>query len=195
MFFSELYQSLRERKKLNLLLVTFPIKPTDLVVLTISVVVTVLGPTPFISAAEHRHALRKKQRREKITALTIAQRIDLRVIGRTFHAAIPRLIIVVAVAVVVLVRLVVLVVVADQIAQCESIMSCDKVDARVRPPSVMFKKIGASGESICDLANTPFIAFPKTADRVAVLAVPFRPGRGKVAHLIAACSDIPWFCD
>src|SRR5262249_17305445 len=180
MFFSELYQSLRELKKLILLLVTLPIKPTDLVVLTISVIVAVLCPTPFISAAEHRHALRKKQCREKITALTIAQRIDLRVISRTFDAAIPRLIIVVAVAVVVLVQLVVLFVVADQIAQSESIMSCDKVDARVRPPSVMLIKIGASGESICHFTNATFIAFPKTADRVAVFAVPFRPGRGKV---------------
>src|SRR4030095_10296095 len=101
MFFSELYQFLRELKKLILLFVTLPVKPTDLVVLTISVVVAVLCSTPFISAAEHRHALAKKQRGEKIAALAVAQRGDPRVICRTFDAAIPRLIIVVAVAVLV----------------------------------------------------------------------------------------------
>src|SRR4030095_5847168 len=74
-------------------------------------------------------------------------------------------------------------------------MSCDEVDARVRPQAVMFIKIGASGESIRHVTDPAFIAFPKTADRVAVFAVPFRPGRGKVPHLIAASSDIPRFCD
>src|SRR6478736_196931 len=148
MFFSELYQSSRELKKLILLFVTFPVKPTDLVVLTISVVVAVLCPTPFISAAEHRHALGKKQCREKIAALPIAQHVNLRLIGRTFDTAIPRLIIVVTIAVFVAVQFVVFFVVADQIGQCESIMSCNEVDARVRPPAVMFIEIGASRESI-----------------------------------------------
>src|SRR6266481_5475391 len=195
MFFSELYQFSRELKKLILLFVTLPVKPTDLVVLTISIVVAVLCPTPLISAAEHRHALRKKQCGEKIAALPVAQYVNLRVIGRTFDAAIPRLIIVVAVAVFVVVQLVVFFVVADQIGQCESIMGRNEVGARVRPSAVMFIEIGASGESIRHFTNAAFIAFPKTADRVAIFAVPFRPGRGKVAHLIAAFPDIPRFCD
>src|SRR6266576_4399303 len=107
MFFSELYQFSRELKKLILLFVTLPVKPTDVVVLTIGVVVAVLCPTPLISAAEHWHALGKKQCREKIAALPVAQHVNLRVIGRTFDAAIPRLIIVVAIAVCVVVQLVV----------------------------------------------------------------------------------------
>src|SRR5215475_4994355 len=164
MSFSELYQFLCEIKKLILHLVTLPIKPTDLVVLTISVVVAVLCPTPFISAANHWHALGKEKCGEKISSLTIAQRIDLRIISRTFDAAIPGLIIVVAIAVIVLIQLIVLFVVADQIGQCESIVSGDKVDAGVRPPAVMIIEIRASGESIRHLTNPPFIAFPKTAD-------------------------------
>src|SRR4029079_1758690 len=186
MFFSQLYQSSRELKKLILLFVALPIKPADLVVLTISIVVALLCPTPLITATEHRHALRKKQCREEITALPIAQRIDLWVVCRTFDAAIPRLIIVIAIAVVVVVQLVVLFVVADQIGQGESIVDCNEVDARVRPPAVMFVEGRASGESKGHVTNAPFIAFPKTADRVALFAVPFRPGRGKIAHLIAS---------
>src|SRR4051812_3392165 len=118
MLFSELYQSSRELKKLILFFVTLPVKPTDLVVLTISIVVAVLCPTPLISAAEHRHALGKKECREKIAALLVAQLVNLRVIGRTFNAAIPRLIIVIAVLIFIVVQLVVFFVVADQIAQC-----------------------------------------------------------------------------
>src|SRR4029077_4863738 len=195
MFFSELYQFSRELKKLILSFVTLPLKPTDLVVLTISVVVAVLCPTPLISAAEHRHALGKKQCREKIAALPVAQHVNLRVGGRTFGAAIPRLIIVVAVAVLVAFQCVVFFVVADQIGQCESIMSCNEVHARVGPPAVMFIEIGASRESIRHLTDAAFVTFPKTADRVAICAIPFRPGRGKVAHLIAAFPDVPRFCD
>src|SRR5215216_8033161 len=99
MSLSELYQLSRELKKLILLFVTLPIKPTDVVVLTIGVVIAVLCPTPFISAAEHRHALGKKQCREKIAALPVAQGVNLWLVGRTFDAAIPRVIIIVAVAV------------------------------------------------------------------------------------------------
>src|SRR5262245_289217 len=188
MFSSELYQFSRELKKLLLFFVTLPVKPTDLVVLTIGVVVAVLCPTPLIAAAEHRHALGKKEGREKIAPLPVAQRIDLQVVGRTFGAAIPRLIIVVAVAIVVAVQLVVFLVVADQIGQCESIMGCNEVDARVRPPAVMLVEIGASGKSVRHLTNATFIAFPKAADRVAIFAIPFRPGGRKVAHLVAAFS-------
>src|SRR4051794_28910966 len=195
MFFSELYQFSRELKKLILLCVPFPVKPTDLVVLTISIVVAVLCPTPLIPAAEHRHPLGKKQGREKIAALLIAQSVDLRIISWTFHATVPRLIVVVTVAICVVVQLVVLFVVADQVGQCESIMGCNEVDARVRSSAVMFVEIGASGKSKTHVANAPFITFPKGADRIAIFAVPFRPGWGKIPHLIAGFPDVPWFCD
>src|SRR4030095_8345786 len=148
MFFSELYQFSRELEKLILFFITLPVKPIDLVVLTISVVVAVLCPTPLISAAKHRHALGKKECREKIAALPVAQQVNLRIIGWTVDAAIPRLIIVVAIVVPVGVQLVVFFVVADQIGQCESIMGCNEVDARVRPPAVMFIQIGTSRKSI-----------------------------------------------
>src|SRR5581483_4966332 len=49
-------------QKLNLLLVVAPIKPTNLVVLAISVVITALRSSPLVSAIQHRHALRKKKR-------------------------------------------------------------------------------------------------------------------------------------
>src|SRR5262245_25443369 len=195
MFFSKLYQSLRELKKLILLCVTLPVEPTDLVVLTISVIVAVLCPTALISAAEHRHTLGKKQSRKKIPALPIAQGADLRIVARSFHAAVPRLIIVVAVAVTVAVQLVMFFIVTNKISQRKSVMRYDEVDTGTRPPAVVFIEIRTSGEAVRHLAHAAFVAFPKTAHRIAIFPVPFRPEHGKVADLITALAHIPWFCN
>ena len=82
-FFGELEQPF-------LLLVTFlPIQPTDLVVLTIGIVVAVLRPAEFISSAKHRHTLGDKQGGKKIASLSLAQGIDLGIIGWTFDPVIP----------------------------------------------------------------------------------------------------------
>ena len=115
MLFSQLDQFSRELKKPILLLVTMPVEPTTLVVLAISIVISALGSPQLVSAAKHRHPLRQKQSRQEIPALPIAQSIDLRIFGWSFHPAIPRQIIVVAVAIIVAVQLVVFFVVADQI--------------------------------------------------------------------------------
>src|SRR5215472_13203195 len=96
-----------------LLVVTLPVEPADLVVLAIGIVVAVLRPAPLIAAAEHRHALRKKEGSQEIPTLPVTQRVDLRIIRRSFDTAIPRVIVVVAVAVVIVVQLVVFFVVAD----------------------------------------------------------------------------------
>src|SRR4029450_3109563 len=133
--FSQLYQFSGELNELLLLSVTLPVEPADLVVLAISVVIAVLSPAPLISAAKHRHALGQKQRRQKIPALPVAQGVYLRIIGGSFHAAIPRLIIVITVAIVVAVQLVVFFIVANQISQRKSVMRNDEVDARVWAPA------------------------------------------------------------
>src|SRR3954451_20063278 len=52
----------RELQKLILLFVARPIEPTDLVVLTIRIVIAVLRPSPLVSTTEHRDALRKEKR-------------------------------------------------------------------------------------------------------------------------------------
>ena len=191
----ELNQFLGESKQLILLFIAHPIKPTDLIVLAISVIVSVLCSAPFVAAAEHRHALRKKQRRQKIPTLTFAQRVDLRVVSRTFDAAIPRLVIVVTVAVVVAVRSVVLLVVADQVGQRETIVRGNKIYARVRTSPAVLIKIGTAGEPVSHFTDTALVAFPKTAHRIAIFAIPFRPKHGKIPDLVAALAHVPRFRD
>ena len=185
----------RKLQKLILLFVASPIEPTDLIVLAISVVVAHLRSAPLIATTEHRNALRKKKGRQEISPLPFTQGVDLRIIGWTFNAAIPREIVIVAVAVAVAVQFIVLFVVTDQIVQGETIMCGHEIDTRVRASPVVLIKVGAPGKSIPHLANAPLIAFPKTANRVAIFAVPFRPRRRKIPNLIAAIAYVPRFRD
>src|SRR5215475_5496049 len=195
MLISQSDQFSGELKKLILLVVTFPVEPTDFVVLAVSVVVAVLTPAPLVSAAQHRHALGKKQSGKKIPALPVAQGIDLRIVGGPFHAAVPRLIIVVAVAVIVAIQVVVVLVVADQISQREPVMCCDEVNARIRPAAVMFIEVGAPGQSIGHFANAALVALPKTANRVTIFSIPFGPVDRKIANLVTPIADVPRLCD
>src|SRR5688572_7447773 len=49
-----------ERKQGLLLTGDVPIKPTDVIVLTIGVIVALLRPSNFVAAADHGHALRQQ---------------------------------------------------------------------------------------------------------------------------------------
>src|SRR5947199_10242613 len=98
-----------------MLFVSMSSEPTNLVVLAISIIIFALSSRELDSAAKHRHPLRQKQSRHESPALAIAQSVDMRIFGWSVHPAIPRQIIVVAVAIIVAVQLVVFFVVADQI--------------------------------------------------------------------------------
>ena len=119
-------------KKLDqrqLLFVQLPVRPADLVVLAIGVVVAVLSAAEFIAGAHHRRTLREQERCEKIAHLPPAESPDFGVVARAFGAAVPRAIVRLAVAVVLAVRLVVLVVVRNQVAKGEAVVSDDEIDA------------------------------------------------------------------
>src|SRR2546430_180695 len=60
---------LDEVEEVAFLVVELPVKPGELVVLTVRVVVAVLRVAELIAAAEHRHSLREKQRGDEIAAL------------------------------------------------------------------------------------------------------------------------------
>src|SRR5207237_2259874 len=195
MIFAELNKLPGELQKLILLFITRPIEPADLVVLTISVVVAVLRPAPLIAAGQHWHALRKKKCRQEIPPLPFAQGIDLWVIGRPFDAAIPRLIIIVPVVVAVAVRLIVLFIVADQVVESKTIVRGNEIHARVRAPPILLVQVRTAGKPVAHLADAALVAFPKTADCVAVFAVPFRKRRGEISHLITTVAHVPWLRD
>ena len=88
-----------------------PLVPGELVVLAPGVVVAVLRAAELVAAEQHRHALGEEQRGEEVALLAPAQRVDLGVVGLALDAAVPRAVVVGAVAVVLAVGLVVLLVV------------------------------------------------------------------------------------
>ena len=131
----------------------------------------------FVAGQQHRHALREQQRGDEVPLLPLAQRDDVRVVGRPFGAAVPAVVVVGAVAVVLAVGLVVLVVVADQVVQREAVVAGDEVDAGVRPPAAPCVQVAGAAEPRGELADGAAVALPEPADAVAVLAVPLGPQR------------------
>ena len=98
-----------------------------------------------------------------------------RIVGRPFDAHIPGVVVVGAVLVVLAVGFVVLLVVADQIFQREAVVRGDEIDAGVGPASIMLVEIAAAGQPIAQIGKLSFVAFPVTANRVAIFPVPLRP--------------------
>ena len=168
-----------------------PVVPRNLVVLAVGVVVPSLRAADLVAPEQHRHPLRQEQRRQEIPRLARAQREHVRIVRRTFLAEVPRSVVAFAVAVLFAVGLVVLVVVRHEVAQRKAVVRRDEVDARVRPPRGALIEIGAAREAERELGERLIGAAPEIADGVAVLAVPLRPERRKVADLIPALADVP----
>src|SRR5205085_8044534 len=126
-------QSARELEEVPLFGGEIPVRPADLVVLAVGVVVATLRPTELVAAAQHRHADRQQQRRDQVAALALPQ-LEYAPIGRwSFGTTVPAEVVILAVGVPFFVRLVVLVVVADEIGEREAVVRGNEVDARVRP--------------------------------------------------------------
>src|SRR5690242_20580046 len=72
MSLTECKHQLEEPQELPVLLDQLPIEPTDLVVLTICIVIALLGASYFVSGQDHGNALREHENSEKILALALA---------------------------------------------------------------------------------------------------------------------------
>ena len=131
MLFPKSDQLFCEIKKAFCFIVPVPVEPVELVVLAISVVVAELRTGKFVSSVEHRNALRKQQSCHQISTLPSPKPIHCGVIGGALRAAIPGVIVIVAVPILFAVRLIVLVVVGNEVVQGEPVMRGDKVDARI----------------------------------------------------------------
>ena len=94
-------------------------------------------------------------------------------------------------ALVLAVGLVVLVVVGHQVGQGEPVVAGDEVDRGDRAPAVAEIQVAGAGQPGGELRQRGVLAAPEVAHRVPVLAVPLRPQRREVAHLVAALADVP----
>ena len=134
-------------------------------------------------------------RRQKGTLLLGAERQHGQIVGGAFDAAVPTDVVVGAVAIVFAVGFVVFVVVADQVGQREAVVAGDEIDAGVRPPAAPFVQIARAAEARGEFRRHAAVPFPEMADAIAILAVPLRPQRRKVAHLVAPFAQIPGLGD
>ena len=173
---------------------SLPVEPADLVVLTIGVVVAFLRASEFVARANHRGALREQEGREKVSHLSLAQRLDFRVFGWAFDAAVPRAIVRMAVAVVLAVRLVVLVVVGDEVAKGETIVGDDEIDACPRLSAAEIEFVGRRAKTGRKRFRAR-LAPPEVARDVAENVVPFGPARRKPADLVTTRPAVPGLRD
>jgi hypothetical protein len=111
--------------------------------------------------------LGKEERGEEISALLATQLLYFRIVGRAFRTVIPRVIIVVPVAIIFAVGFVVFVVVADEIVEGEAVVRGDEVDAGIGAAPAVLVKIGASRQAIASSPILPSSPFQKlrTASR------------------------------
>jgi hypothetical protein len=96
---------------------------------------------------QHRHALAEQQRREEVALLPRPQRQHGGVVGVALDAAVPRPVVVGAVAAVLAVGVVVLLVVRDEVAQREAVVGGDEVDGCHRAAAGVLVQVGRPGQS------------------------------------------------
>ena len=168
-----------------------PVDPADFVVLRIGIVVAALRIADLVAGKQHRDALREHQRRNEVALLLLAQREDALVLGGTLGAAVPRAVVVVAVAVVLAIGLVVLVVVGNEVLEREAVMGGDEVDARPGPAPALVEEVARGGETGCEARQETLGAHPEFAHHVAIVAVPFREAGREIAELVAAWTHVP----
>src|SRR5213594_400373 len=172
-----------------------PIKPTDLVVLTVGVVVPLLRAPDFISPKDHRYTPREHENRSEIFDLTLTQRFDRRIGCVALDSAIPAQVVIDAVAIVFPVPLVMFCVIGNQIVQRKTIVAGNEVDAVDGELAALLIKIGAPSQPAGDGTHDSRISFHKSADIIAVSAIPLGPPiTREMSDLVQSCG-IPCLCD
>ena len=86
-------------------------------------------------------------------------------------------------------------VIADQIPHAETVVGSHKIDARIRPLSIVLVQIAGTGDPGGEFRHRSAIASPELTHTIPIFPVPFGPQNRKVPYLITAFPQIPRFCD
>ena len=179
----------REVDQVGVLLGSGPVEPGELVVVAIGVVVATLTARELVAAQEQRHSLGQEQRRDEVPPLARTQLEHGRVVGGTFHTAVPAAVVVGAVAIVLAVRFVVLAVVADEVCKREPVVHRHDVHRGGRAPAAVPVEIARAADARREIGQRAWRRAPEVTNRVAVLAVPLAPAGGEPAEVVGA--DVP----
>jgi hypothetical protein len=152
-----------------------PIEPTDFAVLAIGVIIPSLSPSHLVSHQHHGHTERQQCNRQKILDLSITERLDHRVIGWPFDAAIPTPIVIAAISVSMSVCFVVFLVIRDKIIEGESIMTGNEIHALFGFAMFVAINLWTPEQSICDSAYGARPSSEKISYVVPKPAIPFLP--------------------
>ena len=144
MLFAKAAQAGRELDQVGVLRGCRPVKPGELVVLAVGVVVTALAARELVAAEQQRHAFGEQQRGDEVAPLARAQLEHGSVVGGALNAAVPAAIVVGAVMIVLAVGLVVLGVVADDVCEREAVVHRQDVHRGGRPPAAVAVEVSSS---------------------------------------------------
>src|SRR3954452_5730217 len=137
-----------EPMHIRMLLDQRPVEPADFVVLAVSVVVAGLSAAHLVAHQDHGHAEREQRYGQEVLYLPVPQALDAQVAGRPLHAAVPAAVVVRPVAAVLAIRLIVLLAIGHKVAESESVMAGDEVEALLGFAFLMPVDIGAPHQPI-----------------------------------------------
>src|SRR6201993_4074418 len=171
-----------------------PVEPSDLVVLTVGVVVAPLSAPELVAPQQQRYARREQQRHKKCALLPRAEGHYGWIVGWALGSTVPRAVVVGAVAVALTVGIVVLVVVRDQVGQGEAVVHGDEVDRCAGSASFIGPVVDVSrtAQARSEIAQQPVMAAPPVARGVAEASVPFAPQRREATDVVTIhAADVP----
>ena len=106
-------QHLPEAQEIGVFAGQVPVKPADLVILTISIIVALLAAAHLISHNQHGDSLGNQQERRKVFDLAMPQVLHPAIIGFSLDPTVPAQVIINAILIVFTVGLVVFAVIGD----------------------------------------------------------------------------------
>ncbi len=172
---AELNQCSNEPRQIRVLFHQSPVKPADVVILAIGVVVTFLRAANFVTADDHRHTLAEQQRTKHVADLSRPNRVDRFLSRGSFCAVVVADVVVVTITIIFTVFGVVFLFVRNQIVHREAVVAGDEIDAAKRWASGVLVQIAAAGKSGREGTQCSAVATPESSHVVAVTAVPLCP--------------------
>ena len=172
---------------------TRPIQPRQRIILRIRIVIALLRAAKLIAGHQHRCATREQQRRQHRRYVGAAQLFN-RLVRFAFHAVIPTVIFIVAVAVIFTVGMIVFAFKRRDVAQGHTVMCGNKIHT-AGTRAIVRKQITGAAHARGEFAQHMPITAPESPHRIAVAVIPFQPLRVKAPQLITAHADIPRLSD
>ena len=132
-----------------------PVSPSDRVVLTPGIIISILGITEFVPSIDHRSSLAEQKHKKCIFDLLITHFFYSHLSGRAFDSAVPGIIILAAVLIIFSVFFIVTVIIGNCIIKGKTVLTCHIVDRSTCIPDMT--------QMILHSRKHSFVAFQITA--------------------------------